>query len=115
MCQAPGGPGGMRVVHVVQRFHPALGGAETHVRALAREQARRGHDVTVATSAVEGAPREETMEGYRVVRFPARHVRGDYLWPPWLPMRGLEAFLVAQRPPECQPCNAKPSVPPTTF
>ncbi|MEA3200737.1 MAG: hypothetical protein QOE90_2165 [Thermoplasmata archaeon] len=88
----------MRIVHVVQRFHPAVGGAETHVRALAREQARRGHDVTVATSAAEGAPREETLEGYRVVRFPARHWKGDYLWPPWLPMKGLVGFLVAQKP-----------------
>lgn len=78
----------------MQRYHPALGGAETHVRALAEEQARRGHDVTVATSGERG---EEHIDGVRVVRFPARHWRGDYLFPPWLPMKGLQAFLVRER------------------
>lgn len=93
----------MRIVHVVQRFHPAVGGAETHVREVAREQARRGHDVTVATSAVPGAPADERVveeDGatYRVRRFPARRFRGDYLFPPWLPMAGLPAFLEAEAP-----------------
>lgn len=88
----------MRIVHVVQRYHPALGGAETHVRALAREQARRGHDVLVATSAMPGAPEREAFEGYHIARFPARHWKGDYLWPPWLPMKGLEDFLASQAP-----------------
>lgn len=83
----------MKVVHVIQRYHPAVGGAETHVREVVRELARRGHDVTVATSAHPDAPREEWMDGARVVRFPARHWRGDYLFPPWLPMRGLREFL----------------------
>ena len=71
----------MRIVHAVQRFHPEIGGAETHVRALAREQAKRGHDVTVVTS---GTPGEERFEGYRVVRLAARQRRGEYAWPPWL-------------------------------
>lgn len=93
----------MRIVHVVQRFHPALGGAETHVREVAREQARRGHDVVVATSAHPDAPqdalvREADGSRYRVRRFPARQFRGDYLLPPWLPMRGLDAFLQEQDP-----------------
>lgn len=91
----------MRIVHVVQRFHPALGGAETHVREVAREQARRGHEVVVATSAHPDAPadsevREADGARYRVRRFPARQFRGDYLLPPWLPMHGLEAFLREQ-------------------
>ena len=93
----------MRVVHVVQRFHPALGGAETHVREVAREQARRGHEVVVATSAHPDAPqdaevREPDGARYRVRRFPARQFRGDYLLPPWLPMRGLDAFLKEEDP-----------------
>ena len=88
----------MRILHVVQRYAPDVGGAETHVRAVAEEQARRGHEVTVATSQPGGAPREERLSGVRVVRFPARHWPGDYLFPPWLPMRGLREFLVGQRP-----------------
>ena len=88
----------MRIVHVVQRFHPHVGGAETHVREVAREQARRGHDVTVATSAHPDAPADAMVRDadgghYRVRRFPARQFRGDYLLPPWLPLRGVDAFL----------------------
>lgn len=81
---------------MVQRFAPEVGGAETHVRALAIEQTRRGHDVTVATSMPpQGAPTEERIGGFRVVRFPiTRRFRGEYLFPPWLPMRGLDDFLV---------------------
>ncbi len=96
----------MRIVHVIQRFHPAIGGAETHVREVAREQARRGHDVTVATSAHPDAPsldaetiREEDGATYRVKRFATRPpFKGEYLLPPWLPMRGLEEWLIAQAP-----------------
>lgn len=87
----------MRIVHVVQRYHPALGGAETHVREVAEEQARRGHDVLVATSAMPGAAESETQGGVRIRRFPARTHRGDYLLPPWLPMDGLLPFLVHSR------------------
>ena len=79
----------------MQRYHPALGGAETHVRSVAEEQARRGHDVVVATSGPAG---EERVGGVRVARFPARHWKGDYLFPPWLPMEGLSAFLVREKP-----------------
>lgn len=92
----------MRIVHVVQRFHPAIGGAETHVREVVRELARRGHDVTVATSAHPEAPADSVVEDdgarYRVRRFAARSFRGDYLWPPWLRMRGLEEFLADEKP-----------------
>lgn len=88
----------MKVLHVVQRFHPDVGGAETHVRALAEHQAKRGHDVTVATSLPAGAAADERMDGYRVRRFAARHHRGDYLLPPWLPMDGLASFLADERP-----------------
>jgi len=91
----------VRVLHLAQRFHPAIGGAETYVREIALEQARRGHDVTVATTEHPGAPREETMERadarIRIVRFPTRHFRGDYLLPAWLPMKGVDAWLARER------------------
>lgn len=83
----------MRIVHVVQRFAPAVGGAETHVQEVAQEQARRGHAVTVVTSAAEGRAQREELDGVEVVRFPARHWRGDYLFPPWLRMPRAAAFL----------------------
>ncbi len=59
----------MRIVQVTPFFHPHTGGVESHVRGLAREFAREGHDVTVVTSRFNRRlPEEERMEGYRVVR-----------------------------------------------
>ena len=39
----------MRIVHVVRQFAPAIGGLESYVALLAREQRRQGHDVRVVT------------------------------------------------------------------
>lgn len=91
----------MHVVHVAQRFHPAMGGAETYVREIGLEQSRRGHQVTVLTTMPPGgALREEHIEvaggRLRVVRLPTRHFRGDYLFPPWLPMRGAREWLASE-------------------
>ncbi|MGI0070807.1 MAG: glycosyltransferase family 4 protein [Thermoplasmata archaeon] len=59
----------MRIVQVTPFFHPHAGGVESHVRGLVREFAREGHDVTVVTSRFRSSlPREEQVEGYRVVR-----------------------------------------------
>ncbi|HXW67496.1 MAG TPA: glycosyltransferase family 4 protein [Thermoplasmata archaeon] len=59
----------MRIVQVSPFFHPHAGGVESHVRSLAREFAREGHDVTIVTSRYRPSlAAEETMEGYRVVR-----------------------------------------------
>lgn len=88
----------MRLVHLAQRFHPVVGGAEVYVREIAREQVKRGHDVTVLTTQPPGsAAQQDEIDGVRIVRFPTRHYRGDYLFPPWLPMIGADAWL-AQNP-----------------
>ena len=42
----------MKVLHLIQRFPPAIGGAEAWCAGLAREQARRGHAVQVLTLSV---------------------------------------------------------------
>ena len=39
----------MRVVHVIQRYAPAIGGSETWCREVALRQVRRGHRVRVLT------------------------------------------------------------------
>jgi glycosyltransferase involved in cell wall biosynthesis len=59
----------VRIVQVSPFFYPHTGGVESHVRALAREFAREGHDVTVLTARFRaGLPKEESFEGYRIVR-----------------------------------------------
>ncbi len=59
----------MRIVQVAPFFYPHAGGVESHVRSLAGEFARSGHDVTVVTSRFRrGLPRAERYRGYTVVR-----------------------------------------------
>ena len=59
----------MRIVQVAPFFHPHAGGVESHVRSLAGEFARRGHEVTVVTSRYRAdLPAAETMDGYQVLR-----------------------------------------------
>jgi glycosyltransferase involved in cell wall biosynthesis len=59
----------VRIVQVTPFFHPHAGGVESHVRSLARQFARMGHDVTVVTSRYHSnLPADERMEGYRVLR-----------------------------------------------
>lgn len=59
----------MRIVQVAPFFYPHVGGVETHVRGLATEFTRRGHEVTVVTARYDRSlPAEETREGYRIVR-----------------------------------------------
>jgi glycosyltransferase involved in cell wall biosynthesis len=60
----------MRVLRVAQNLYPEVpGGGTYHVHALSRDQAARGHDVTVLTvSNDESLPRRERRDGYTVVR-----------------------------------------------
>jgi glycosyltransferase involved in cell wall biosynthesis len=61
-------PGKLRVVIVIARYPPHhLGGYELRCRDVARELARRGHDVTVLTSRI-GARGTSADGGVRVVR-----------------------------------------------
>jgi glycosyltransferase involved in cell wall biosynthesis len=65
----------VRIVQVSPFFHPHAGGVESHVRALAAEFAREGHEVTVVTSRYDRAlPESEEFEGYRILRAPTRGV-----------------------------------------
>jgi len=65
----------MRILQVTPYYHPHAGGVESHVRAIATEFARRGHEVTVLTSTPrKGLPAEEWIDGVRVVRAPTRAV-----------------------------------------
>ncbi|MGP8077718.1 MAG: glycosyltransferase family 4 protein [Thermoplasmata archaeon] len=62
----------MRIVQVAPFFYPHAGGVESHVRTLAGELAREGHEVTVVTSRFRrDLPATEERDGYRIVRSPS--------------------------------------------
>ena len=48
--------------------HPAAGGAEVYTEGFARELVKKGHEVTLFVSAVEGQPERDIVEGVRIVR-----------------------------------------------
>lgn len=62
----------MRIAQVCPRYSPDIGGVETHVAEISRRLVARGHDVTVITTDPSGKlPRSETLDGVKVLRFPA--------------------------------------------
>lgn len=69
----------MRLVLTVERYFPAVGGAERVVQHVAEGLAARGHEITVVTS---GQRSTEHLNGVAVERFPVRGnealgIRGD--------------------------------------
>jgi glycosyltransferase involved in cell wall biosynthesis len=59
----------VRIVQVAPYYYPHAGGVESHVRAIAREFARQGHEVTVLTSQFRrDLPEEERLDGCRIIR-----------------------------------------------
>lgn len=59
----------MKILMTVHRFWPSVGGTEALVEGLVDWLAKRGHDVTIATSSEPGAPAEERRNGYAIRRF----------------------------------------------
>jgi len=78
----------VRIQHLSWEYPPLVyGGLGRHVHALAEAQAAAGHDVTVVTQHVDGAPLDERVGGVRVVRAP--------LDPPLIPPGDLLAWVLA--------------------
>lgn len=90
----------MRILHLIQRYWPARGGAETHLEELSARLASEGCQVTIATTDALDLeqlwdprrrridPREDAHRGVRILRFPVRHLPGSPLtysaWRRWL-------------------------------
>ena len=58
----------MRILHCVEYYHPSPGGAQTVVRQVSEELARRGHSVTVATTRLPER-RANELAGVRIEEF----------------------------------------------
>lgn len=58
----------MKIAQVTPYMYPHLGGVESHVLELSKCLKRRGHDVTIITTLLEGTKERETVEGIPVIR-----------------------------------------------
>jgi len=58
----------MRILHVYKDYFPVIGGIENHIRLLAREQVRQGHDVVVLVTNLGPRTTEEVFEGVKVIK-----------------------------------------------
>ena len=72
------------VLMVTPRYFPYMGGVETHVHEVGRRLAQDGIKVTLLTSVPDGQslPREEMVEGMRVIRVPVWPSHGEYYLSP---------------------------------
>ena len=71
------------VAMVTPRFHPFVGGVETHVHEVATRLSARGFEVTVLTADLSRSlPTREELAGLRVLRFAATPWLGDLTWAP---------------------------------
>lgn len=64
----------LRIAQVAPYLAPHVGGVESHVEAISAELARRGHEVEVVTSRLEGTPPHEIRDGYLVTRVRTRRI-----------------------------------------
>ena len=67
----------MRLLFINYEFPPLGGGAGQANARIAREMAAMGHEVTVLTSAYRGLPREETLNGFKIIRIPTLRLRQE--------------------------------------
>lgn len=73
----------LRVLMVTPRYLPHIGGVERYVYEVSRRLARSGIEVTVLTTDPEQAlPRDEEIEGVRILRVPAWPRGRDYYFAP---------------------------------
>lgn len=81
----------MRILHLIQRYRPARGGAEFHLEEISARLAAANHSVTVLTSDAMSFERlwhphrerisepSDDIRGVRVIRFPLHHLPGSPL------------------------------------
>ncbi|MEM3974827.1 MAG: glycosyltransferase family 4 protein [Ignisphaera sp.] len=72
----------MKLLYVAPRYYPSVGGVEYVVKSVAERLALRGHEVTVLCGEPGiGEPREEWINGVRVVKWPVWTPGGAYHFP----------------------------------
>jgi glycosyltransferase involved in cell wall biosynthesis len=61
----------VRILYVLENYFPHVGGVENGFRSLCEGMAARGHEVTVLTRSLPGAPSAQELAGVRIVRVPS--------------------------------------------
>jgi glycosyltransferase involved in cell wall biosynthesis len=83
MDSLPPESGDLSILMVTPRALPEIGGVQNHVYETSRRMAAAGVGVTVLTTDLTGrAPRDEVVEGVRIVRVPAHPRNRDYYFAP---------------------------------
>jgi glycosyltransferase involved in cell wall biosynthesis len=65
----------MRVLVLNHEYPPVGGGGGQAAQDIARELARRGHEITILTAHLKGLPREEVENNIRILRLPSLRKR----------------------------------------
>jgi glycosyltransferase involved in cell wall biosynthesis len=61
----------MKILVLIHEFPPVGGGGGRAAQDLYRGLVERGHEITVLTAHLKGLPKEETVDGIRVLRLPS--------------------------------------------
>ena len=75
----------LNIAHLHWGFPPIVGGVETHLTIILPEMAKRGHNVSLLTGAVEGVNGRYKYEGVDIFRTPIMDLN-------WLFKRGLQGL-----------------------
>ncbi|MFQ6106409.1 MAG: glycosyltransferase family 4 protein [Thermoplasmata archaeon] len=71
----------LNIVMFTPSFHPSLGGVERHVKRVAEELVRLGHEVVIITRSPDDTqPREETLDGIQVFRMQSNRRTRIWKW-----------------------------------
>lgn len=64
----------MRVIHLARRYHPYIGGVETHLQHLIKVMAKDGHTSIVITQQFSSSdPLQDIIDGTKILRIPLQH------------------------------------------
>ncbi len=73
----------MRIIQICPTYLPDIGGIATHVKELSEKLVKMGHHVeVVCTDPSQKLPREQNINGVRVLRFRALAPKGAYFFSP---------------------------------
>jgi len=87
----------LKIVHICQRYHPDIGGIETHVKEICEMLIKKGFDVeVVCTDASFKLPKHETINGVKVTRFWTFAPRDAFFFSPqiYFYLKGLEYDVI---------------------